>query len=845
MASRDRHTVRVLEVRLLGPVDLAFAGTPIPVAAARQRAVLALLALNAGRVVSTEFLIARVWGDPAPAAARSTLKSVIARLRRSLREAGGDDVAIVGDTLGYRLEISRGGVDVHRFEALVAEAAADPDPAAAAELLQGALGLWRGAALADVLDVDAARDAAAALEERRLGAVEDLAEAEGFVGREEDKAAVADLLARHRLVTVTGTGGVGKTRLALELARGGWTGCPDEICFVDLAAIDDDELIVPQISAALGIAGPPTSGAGPIEELVGAVGSRRLLIVLDNCEHLMAGAAQVVTTVLRRSPTLAVLTTSREPLGVDGEVVWRLSPLAVEPRTSAQSPLRAEAVALFLARARAFGSAAAPAPDEVDAVVGVCRKLDGIPLAIELAAARLRVMTVQDLAARLDNDLDVLGGGPSHLPSRHRTMRACLDWGYDLLGEADRLLLHKLAVFVGGFDLAAVEAVASHPERVLDGLTRLVDGSWVNVESGRDGARFRLGGTVHGYATEMLQASGHAEAVARRHRDHYLALATSYRGAPLCAPRAWLGRASADYPNLRAALSWSWTRNDYEPSLDLAGHLLPLWALDGRFAEGRQWLERVLGTSAGSTPSRLWARVSLGLLVSQLGDAGAAGRMQEDAARDAAAAGEHTIAAYALGYRAGFGLSTEGPGWANPLWNTARAAFADTDDADGLAWCDFNLAFVALRQGRLDSARHCLENALAVGRSRHSDVLSAHAAAALASLRAGSGDPGVAADLAEEALAAARRLGLRSVLTMALIRAVEVALAGSNLEIAKAHLIEALQILGRIGGRVWVDDALRLSTELLHRRGGPLPPALEEVSADSLDAALQALARSC
>ncbi len=416
-----------------------------------------------------------------------------------------------------------------------------------------------------------------------------------FVGREREMMEVRRLLSMSRLLTLTGPGGCGKTRLALEVARDLADAYPDGVWLVELAPMPEPDLVLQAVAGVLGAREHPER---PLAETVcRRLKGKRTLLVLDNCEHLIEACAGIVDTLLSSCPGLRVLATSRESLGVSGEALWPVSPLSV-PETELEDPRSCEAVRLFLDRARSRLPAFDLTPGNTRAVAEVCRRLDGIPLAIELAAARVAALAVEQVAERLSDSLNLLADGPRTADSRHRTLRATLDWSYDLLGDPERSLFERLPVFAGGWSLEAAEAVGTDTPAVPSLLASLVDKSLVVAEVEHGASRYRMLETVRQYAGEKLEEGGEAERVRQRHAGHYLALAE--RAEPeISGPRqvAWLERLETEHDNLRVALSWC--LNDGEPpgrveaGLRMAGALGRFWNAHG-FAEGGEWLDKGL-----------------------------------------------------------------------------------------------------------------------------------------------------------------------------------------------------------------------------------------------------------
>ncbi|HEY7198879.1 MAG TPA: LuxR C-terminal-related transcriptional regulator [Candidatus Dormibacteraeota bacterium] len=438
-----------------------------------------------------------------------------------------------------------------------------------------------------------------------------------FVGRTAELDAICGLLGSSRLVTIAGTAGMGKTRLAIEVASrlGG------DVRFVGLAALDDGGLVPNEVAARLGVA--ERVGVPVLDVLADHVGTRPLLLLLDNCEHLVDDCALLVEALLRGCDDLRVLATSLQPLRVPGEVVWRLAPLT------------GEAVGLFEARARRVRPDFAVAPDNAEAVAAVCRLLDGIPLAIELAAARMGRMSVADILERLDDRFHVLADDGADEP-RHRTLRAALDWGHQLLDEQERGLLRRLSVFAGTFDLETAEGVCAGaglaPGDVSELVFHLVERSLVQAETGRRGPdRYRLLEPVRRYAAERLAQSGEQPVVAERHAACCLALARraerEERGQD---QTGWLRRLEMELDNLRAALAW-YRGHDVDAWLALASALSWFWVTHGHYAEGRAWLEGALAAASPDAPGRGRALLAAARVAFYQGDYPAARRLCEAA----------------------------------------------------------------------------------------------------------------------------------------------------------------------------------------------------------------------
>ncbi len=415
-----------------------------------------------------------------------------------------------------------------------------------------------------------------------------------FVGRNTELPQVRELLTQNRLVTLTGAGGAGKTRLAIQIAGQLSGEFGDGVWYVDLAPITDPELVPVTVARALGL--PDQPGRSTMDTLTRFLADRQMLVVLDNCEHLLDASAALVNALLAAAAGLTLLTTSREPIGVAGEVSWRVPSLS----------LADEAIELFADRARRVRPDFAVSDDNVAVVGEICARLDGLPLAIELAAARVRALSLAEILDSLHDRFRLLTGGARTAVRRQQTLRASVDWSHALLTQPERVLFRRLAAFLGGIDFDAAQTVASGGEveryQVLDQLTLLVDKSLVVADDSRGRTRYRLLETVRQYALEKLGESGEADAVRARHRDHYTAMA-----AVLDAPAGSdyehrLEQADIEIDNLRAAFAWSRENSAIELALTLASSLQPLWQTRGRIREGRAWFDTALADLDAQDP---------------------------------------------------------------------------------------------------------------------------------------------------------------------------------------------------------------------------------------------------
>ena len=447
-------------------------------------------------------------------------------------------------------------------------------------------------------------------------------------------------LATTSILTLTGPGGVGKTRLALEVGAHLVERYPGGVWYIELATLNDGALIGDTIASALQL---KQATAGAIPALLSALSDRRVLLILDNCEHLLDPVVDVADQLLRRCPDLRIVATSREALGMSGESLMPVPSMSLPESAGPGSPeaferlAACDAVRLFIDRGRAVLPGFELTEENAEAIAQICLRLDGIPLAVELAAARVRSLPPHQIAARLDNRFRLLTGGSRTALPRHRTLRAAMDWSFDMLGEAEQVLLPRLSAFAGSFSIDAAEAVAAggpvNSDEMVDLLARLVDKSLLMPEEGSTEARYRMLETVRDYAQERLVEAGEASEVYGRHRDWFVALVAQARPGFFDGPEqaAWLARLSDDHDNLRAALRWS----DEDPDggsaeLSLASGLWRFWEIRGHLAEGSAWLDRALARTGGEISARrALGLTGVGVLATQRGDLAAASAAHE------------------------------------------------------------------------------------------------------------------------------------------------------------------------------------------------------------------------
>jgi predicted ATPase/class 3 adenylate cyclase len=585
-------------------------------------------------------------------------------------------------------------------------------------------------------------------------------QATSFVGRERELASALARFASNRLLTLTGSGGTGKTRLALHIAADTLDRYADGAWLVELAPIRDPAAVGSAVALALHV--PERPGEKMIEAISASLTDRELLLVLDNCEHLIAVCAQLADALLRSCPRIKILATSREGLGVPGEALMPVPSLRVpdaDPLPPPDELREYEAVRLFVERSAAYQPAFMLTTENAADIVRICRRLDGIPLALELAAARVRSLSVAQLAQRLDDRFRLLTGGGRTVVARQQTLRALIDWSYDLLSDIERLLLRRLSVFVNGWTLEAAEAVCAGDglarDAVLDGLAHLVDKSLATMRERGGMARYTMLETVREYAREKLVDSGEAQALRQRHFDHFLERVVDASNAP--SDSAAHPRLALDYENLHAALEWIQAEpNSSERELLFAGSMFTAAMVLGRGAELYRILTAALARSdpAARTLGRTRAISSAAGLAAQRGDYRAAAALGEEAIGLLRTLGSKRELAFALVSKAR--ALRNDPVASSLAANEGRDLFQEIGDTWGLAMANFILADGALEHGDYAAARVGITESLALFRKLGDVSRSSSPLLSLGRLACIEGDYSGARALVEQALAIRR-----------------------------------------------------------------------------------------
>lgn len=916
-----------MEFRILGPFEILHGGRQVALAGAKQRGLVAILALNAGRVVPAERLLNDLWGDEAPG--KNALQARVSQVRKAL-EAEGARRVLIGRGPGYVLTVDESGVDAARFETLAAEGhvlleLGDHD--AAVDHLSRALALWRGPALADFADRHWARGDIERLEEMRRVATMERIEAElrrgrhdeaipqleklvaeeplderfraqliralyragrdadalrafhdarvsapppehrsvrsrrsnlpitttGFFGRDRDLERVPGLLATNRILTLTGPKGVGRTRLAVEAARRMSSTVPDGCFFVDLGRITDPKTIPDAVAIALGvneggsILGHRTIGqpepAGIARRVISYLASRDLVLILDDCGHMVEQTAEFIGAILYSSPHTKIIATSGAPLQVASEVLWPLSPLSLPAkgqRPSCEELLRYGAVRLFDERARRADPEWELDDSSVPDVAQICIGLDGLPLAVELVAAHVGSMPLVDIANRVADRLAPLGDGADGIARRERILGAAIEWSWRLLSDEERSFLSRAAAFPGGFTIEAASPVCAPDGDAPSIIERLVARSLLVAEGHPSGTRYEMLGTIREHAAERLAGSDDETDATQRHVAYFVRLAEAgdarLRGRD---QELWLELMDAEFENFKVALDRAERFEDLRPALRLAGALGRFWWIRGYTSEARTRLGALLHDRrdqptalrgkcllARSYPGmdepgdlRLieWCKEAEAIyqvLADRVGQAHARilRRLNEFAPKEIAAdveigravdmlraEGDDWGVAFGLLVRAALRAAAGAVDEAEPDGWESLSLFTQTGDLRSAAEVLRLLGLVAERSGHLEQALKLTEEALtlAEGFSAREDLAELYARRG--HLVAQLGDPPRGLEDLERAVALAREISFDAAIAFARNRAGMAARRSEDLDLAAGFHSEARGIYERRG----------------------------------------------
>jgi predicted ATPase/class 3 adenylate cyclase/Tfp pilus assembly protein PilF len=631
-----------------------------------------------------------------------------------------------------------------------------------------------------------------------------------LVGREKEVSEVCNLLrsGETRLLTLTGPGGTGKTRLALQAAADLLEDFPDGTFFVQLATLTDADLFISAVAETLGVR--ETGEQALDDSLKNYLSERRMLLVLDNFEQVLE-AAPTVTELLTVAPELKVLTTSRAPLGLYGEHEFPVPPLSM-PDLKRPPPLERltqyEAVGLFVERARALKPDFSITNESAPAVAEICVRLDGLPLAIELAAARIKMLPPRAMLQRLGSRLKLLTGGARDLPERQRTLRATIEWSHALLDEGERVLFARLSVFSGGRTLEAIEAICDAegdlPVETFEGVSSLLDKSLLRQEEGPGGEpRFVMLETVHEFAREKLRLSAEAEEIKRVHAEYFLNLAEE-ADPELRGPDQlqWLERLEAEHDNMRAALTWALEHKEVELALRLGGALWWFWWMRSHNSEGRRWLEAALVMDGRGSPEvRVMALAGVGYLGLEQGDLDRAKEVCEEGLELLAHEGREASEAKLI-LLAGLGWvvwEREEYEQAKQLFEESLAPSREMRDTWWLATSLSNLAVVSHFLGNSEKATELYEQSMDLFREQGDKRRLATCLNNLAMVVCSQGELGRAAKLIEEAVALLRELGARGVVSIGLCNLGWIALLQDDLGRAADLYRESLSLSWETG----------------------------------------------
>jgi len=621
-----------------------------------------------------------------------------------------------------------------------------------------------------------------------------------FIGRQREVAAVRELASAQRLLTLSGTGGAGKTRLALQVAADLVDTFKDGVWLVELGPIADPALVPQAVASALSVREEP--GRAPLSALVEFVRSRNLLVLLDSCEHVVQACAELANTLLRAAPDLHILVTSREVLGISGETTWRVPSLSLPPKPPPppESMDQYEAVGLFVERARAANTNFRLTAQNAAAVMEICARLDGIPLAIELAAARIRMLSVEQIAARLDDRFRLLTGGSRAAMPRQRTLRALVDWSYGLLQETERMLFRRLSIFAGGWTLEAAETVCGgdglEPYDVLDLLMQLVDKSLVIADEQAGHERYRTLETIREYARERLTEAGELPAVQERHYAWFVGLAE--QAPPEGYDTQGLATVGHEYDNLRAALRWAVDSGESERALRLAGGLWSFWSVRGFYTEGRAWLREVLALGGGESRPGIAARAralqAAGHLANCQGDYAAAADLLEESRTISEELGDQTALGAALHLLGNLAIGQGELEQAGELFMQARELNRRSGNRAAEILNMLQLAEVAFQTGDTPQSLALGEDVLRTSRERGQQWGVARSLHVIGRVAARDGDFSRAARLHEQSLGIQQELGDLQGQVRSLAALARVAVGQGDAQLARERYLDSLRV---------------------------------------------------
>jgi predicted ATPase/DNA-binding SARP family transcriptional activator/DNA-binding CsgD family transcriptional regulator len=637
-----------------------------------------------------------------------------------------------------------------------------------------------------------------------------------FVGREREMVEVKRMLAMTGLLTFVGTGGCGKTRLAMEVARNLIGTYQDGVWLVELAPLSEGALVPQVMASTLGVQEQP--GRPIVQSLLDALGDKETLLVLDNCEHLIDTAARLTVALLDSCSRLRVLATSREPLGVTGELGWLVPSLSAPD--AQQSPTREElggyeSARLFADRASDRQPGFELTPENAQAVAQVCARLEGIPLAIELAAARIGVLSAEQISERLGHSLKLLTGDDRTADHRHQTLRAALEWSFELLSELEQVLFRRLAEFAGGFTLDAAESVgageAIDEEDILELLSMLVDKSLVVAEENWEtGARYRLLEPVRQYAREKLRVSGEAEAVGRRHAEFFLALAEEAEPELSKGQQAkWLDRLETEHDNLRAALSWALGR-EIDSGFRMAGALCRFWHTRGYLSEGRRYLEAVASSAAVPTTVRAKALDGLGWIAEPQGDYERARIAYEESLELYRSSNDKTGVANVLGDLGSLALDRGDYEEATSLLEESLSLHRELGSYEEVVGVLNNLGVLTSAKGDREQSVSLFSEALALSRGTGNVRRNAASLGNLGITMLVHGNPEQARVLLDESLALFQEIGDSSNIAIGLMHSALAALIQGDHDRVKSLSQESLKLLQKAEDKQHIPDCLEV-----------------------------------